>query len=142
MFWKKKTVIRQYGTLPFRRTAEGSVEILLVTSRESRRWVIPRGNPIGRLSPHRSAEQEAFEEAGVSGNLGKTAIGSYTYAKRLRNGRSRPTEVFVFPLKVKNEAQEWPEREERERRWFDPADAAEAVEEPGLKALLRGFRNE
>lgn len=132
-------MIIQYGVVAYRRTEEEGLRILLITSRETRRWVIPRGNPIAGLDPPESAAQEAFEEAGVLGVPGAVSIGVYPYLKRRKSGALLPIEVGVYPLEVTEELDEWPERHERERRWFAPEAAAKAVEEPELKALLLAF---
>lgn len=113
--------------------------ILLITSRDTGRWVIPKGNPIRGLAPHQAAAHEAFEEAGISGIPCPTALGSYHYDKRRRRAIRR-TEVAVFPLAVLRQFDDWPERAERQARWFTPAQAAGAVDEPELKALLASFR--
>jgi 8-oxo-dGTP pyrophosphatase MutT (NUDIX family) len=130
----------QYAALPWRRAADGGVEILLITSRETRRWVIPKGWPIKGLKPGPSAAQEAFEEAGVSGALGRKPVGVYHYDKRLRTGRLQHVRVFVHALEVQAEADAWPEKGQRDRRWTNPAEAAELVDEPQLKTLLADFR--
>ena len=119
--------------------ADAAVRVLLVTSRESRRWVIPKGNPVSGLTPHASAAVEAEEEAGVRGLICPTALGSYRYRKRRRNGASLMFDVDVFPLAVSTELPSWKEEAERERRWFSLADAAAAVEEPDLRDLIRSF---
>ena len=129
----------QYAALPWRRRADGAVEVLLVTSRETRRWVIPKGNPIRNLKPGPSAAQEAFEEAGVRGQVRGKAVGLYHYDKRLRSGRSQHVRVFVHPLEVREELAAWPEQAQREREWVTPAEAAERVDERELKNLLAGF---
>jgi 8-oxo-dGTP pyrophosphatase MutT (NUDIX family) len=128
-------LITQYGAMPWRATASG-VELLLITSRETRRWVVPRGNVIKGLEPHMSAAQEAWEEAGIRGRTAAEPLGLYHYQKRLRLGRTVPAEVHLFPLEVTEELDEWPEKGQRVRRWFEPASAAEAVDEPELKALI------
>jgi 8-oxo-dGTP pyrophosphatase MutT (NUDIX family) len=129
-------MIRQYGVLAYDPAAEGGPRLLLITSRETGRWVIPRGNPIRGLSPFESAAQEAFEEAGVRGEVEDVALGSYRYEKRRPDGPSMPAEVEVFALAVRELLDDWPEKAQRERRWFGPAEAAEAVDELELKALL------
>lgn len=131
-------MITQFGVLAYRKV-EGGHEILLITSRDTRRWVIPRGNPIAGLSPHRSAAREAFEEAGLIGTVGESAIGAYEYQKRRKDGSFTPAEVQVFPLEFVEQKQDWPERAEREWRWLSPAEAAAAVDEPGLKSLILDF---
>jgi predicted phosphate transport protein (TIGR00153 family) len=113
----------------------------MVTSRETKRWVLPKGNLVTGLSPHASAAHEAEEEAGVIGAACPTKIGSYAYRKKLRNGASLMVEVDVFPIAVTKELDEWEEQDERERRWFSLADAANAVNEPDLGDLLRSFRS-
>jgi len=129
--------------LPYRSEGDGpetSIRILLVTSRESKRWVIPKGNAAPGLEPHAAAALEAEEEAGVIGWVCPTALGSYRYRKRRRNGASLMVDVEVFPLAVSGELGQWKESHERERRWFSLADAADAVEEPDLRELIRSFR--
>ena len=113
--------------------------MLLITSRETQRWVVPRGNVIRGLEPHMSAAQEAYEEAGIRGRMGTEPLGVYRYEKRLRLGRVVPAEVHLYPLEVTEELEEWPERHQRQRRWFAPAAAAEAVDEPELKSLIRAM---
>lgn len=112
----------------------------MITSRETRRWVIPKGNPIRNLSPHQSAAHEAFEEAGLSGIACPYKLGSYEYDKKRRRGGSKRLTVDVFPLSVIGQSENWPEMHEREQRWFTPAAAARAVDEPELKALILSFR--
>jgi hypothetical protein len=112
---------------------------LLITSRESKRWVIPKGNGMGGLAPHTAASVEAEEEAGVRGPVCPTPLGSYQYRKKRRNGASLMLDVDVFPLCVTQELDSWKESHERERRWFTLADAAEAVEEADLADLIRSF---
>ena len=114
--------------------------MLLITSRDTGRWVVPRGNPIDGLTPAESAAQEAFEEAGVRGPVDPAPLGAYSYSKRRRNGVSVPTEVQLFAMRVSDELEEWPERSQRERRWFSPEEAAQAVDEPDLRALLMSLR--
>ena len=113
--------------------------LLLVTSRDTRRWVIPKGNRVLGMAPHVAAAKEAFEEAGVVGDASPASLGSYSYWKRLRDGRYKRASVAVFPLAVHSEADEWPEAGQRERRWFSLAEAIEVVEEEDLKALVAAF---
>ena len=127
----------QLAALPWRNAA--SPEILLITSRETRRWVIPKGWPMVGLSAPEAAAREAFEEAGVEGDIDATAIGCFGYWKELREGRLKAVDVDVFPLRVAKELDEWPERGERTRRWFPKDEAAEAVDELELWSLIRGF---
>ena len=132
-------MITQYGVIAYDIPEGGSHRILLITSRETRRWVVPRGNPIPGLSRWHSAAQEAFEEAGVTGPVATGESGSYRYKKRRRGGDFASCTVALFPLLVESEHADWPERRERTRRWCTPAEAAELVEEPGLAQLILDF---
>lgn len=128
--------------MPYRATGDGAdaaIQILLITSRESKRWVIPKGNPAPGASPHQGAASEAEEEAGVLGPVCPTPLGSYRYRKRRRNGASLMVDVEVFPLAVSRELEGWKEAKERERRWFSLSEAADAVEEEDLRELIRSF---
>ncbi|WP_269083386.1 DUF47 family protein [Sphingomonas sp. Leaf357] len=128
--------------MPYRtegNAAESGVRILLVTSRETKRWVIPKGNLMSGLGPHAAALQEAEEEAGVSGPVCPTPLGSYRYRKKRGSGASLMIDVDVFPLAVTREFPKWKEQDQRERRWFTLAEAAGAVEEPDLRDLIRSF---
>ena len=133
-------MITQYGVLAWKESDGGGRQVLLITSRDTRRWVIPRGNPIAGLSPSEAAAQEAWEEAGVRGETGPDPIGAYLYDKRRLDGSSVPAEVRVFSMRVRQESEVWPEAHERERQWFEPAEAAAAVDEPELRELLTSFR--
>jgi 8-oxo-dGTP pyrophosphatase MutT (NUDIX family) len=130
----------QFAAVPWRRNADGEVEILLITSRETRRWVIPKGWPIKGISSAKSAAREAFEEAGVGGKVRKRPVGTYHYDKRLKNGRLQHVRVAVFPLQVEREADAYPEAGQREKLWLPPAEAARQVDEPELMVLLATFR--
>jgi 8-oxo-dGTP pyrophosphatase MutT (NUDIX family) len=132
-----KTSPMQYAALPWRR--EARVEIMLVTSRETYRWVIPKGWPMRGLSGALSAAREAFEEAGIEGEIDSRAIGAYPYVKRMKDGEMRPLTVEVFPFLVRTELEEWPEKDERQRRWFTVQEAAFAVDEYELSQLILRF---
>src|SRR3954471_13026149 len=128
----------QCAALPLSR--EGAeLRVMLVTSRETRRWVIPKGWVEKRHSPAAQAAQEAFEEAGVRGRVAKAPIGRYAYPKRLANGKQVTCEVEVFPLEVERLLEDWPEKTQRERRWFTLAEAAAAVQEGALGRLMLGL---
>ena len=128
----------QYAALPFRPGPHG-VELLLITSRETRRWVIPKGWPMKGKTPHEAARIEAHEEAGLDGQIAERPVGKYRYVKRLKSGKDRQVEVQVFPLRVSHEGDDWPEKEQRVRRWGPPAEAAALVVEPELKVLIMAF---
>ncbi len=129
---------RQSAALPMLDTPEGP-RLVLITSRETRRWVVPKGWIEPREPPHRSAAREAFEEAGLAGEAEATPCGRYEYAKKLARGTLAPTEVLVFRFRVTALLDHWPERRERERRLFAPAEAAALVAEPELAVLIRSL---
>lgn len=136
----RRSSIDQFAALPYRIEADGRAQVMLITSRQTRRWVIPKGNPIADLAPHEAAAYEAFEEAGVRGIPCPTPLGNFSYVKRRRIRQDRTLTVTVFPLAVVGQVEDWPERHQRETRWFELADAADAVEEPELKSLISAFR--
>jgi 8-oxo-dGTP pyrophosphatase MutT (NUDIX family) len=125
---------QQYAALPWRRREV--LEILLITSRETRRWVIPKGWPMEGLSAAESAAQEAYEEAGIRGTMAETSMGQYGYNKRQRGGGKKRFRVDVFAMEVTEVLDLWPEAHERQRQWLSPEDAAARVHEPELAALI------
>ncbi len=126
---------RQVAALAWRPTPSG-VDVLLVTSRTTRRWVLPKGWPVKGKSMAESAAQEAFEEAGVWGPAAEQPIGSYGYDKVLSDGTALPCTVDVFPIRVQGLLATWPEVTERRRRWYSAMAAAGQVAEPELSRLL------
>lgn len=133
---RTKSVGIQYAALPYRIVGR-RLEVLLITSRETRRWVIPKGWPMSGLKPHQTAAVEAAEEAGVEGEIEATAIGSYRYLKRIKDGMTIPTQVIVFPLLVQKQADHWREQDQRQVHWLAYRQAAARVTEPNLKRLIR-----
>ena len=127
----------QYAALPYRPGKK--LQILLITSRETRRWVIPKGWPMKRRSAAETAAREALQEAGVKGNISDQSVGFYRYLKRRPDGGFWLCDVEVFPLEVTHEEDTWREHDERTRRWCSVKQAAEAVDEPELKALIKHF---
>jgi len=113
--------------------------VMLVTSRERGRWVLPKGWMKKRLTGAQLAALEAYEEAGLVGKVTRRSIGSYNYHKRMGDGSIVACDVDVFPMRVAELLDDWPERAERQRRWFTLSEAADAVEEPDLAQLLRGL---
>ncbi len=115
-------------------------EVLLITSRGTGRWILPKGWPMADKPAPQAAAQEAWEEAGVKdATLETTPIGQYSYDKELDNGTVTPCQATVFPLEVRELSDNFPESHERNRTWVRPNEAAEMVAEPGLKRLLRNF---
>jgi len=125
----------QYGALPYR-TGDG-LEILLITSRETGRWVIPKGWPIKGKSASVTAAKEALQEAGLQGEIGKRPLGAYVYMKFLKSGEGRACKVRVFALKVTGQKEVWREKGQRTVAWFSWEDAAAAVQERALSRLIR-----
>ena len=126
---------RQVAALPLREAKDGALEILLVTSRDTGRWIIPKGWPSKRLKDCKAAAREARQEAGVKGKIFRKAIGTYRYIKRELDNDAL-IEVRVFLLKVSKHYKRWPEHRERRRAWFDIEDAASRVSDPELSSLI------
>ena len=129
----------QVAALPWRLGKKGTIEIMLVTSRDTRRWVLPKGWPEGEESLSEAAAREAQEEAGILGRIATTELGSYYYGKRLTTELERRCQVLVFPLEVRKTAEKWPEKKRRTRQWFEATEAASVVQEPDLAELIAGF---
>ncbi|HEY7979312.1 MAG TPA: NUDIX hydrolase [Rhizomicrobium sp.] len=134
----KKAASAQYAALPYRETANG-LEFLLITTRRTRRWIVPKGWPMDGRAPHAAAAREALEEAGVSGETGDKPIGSYRYFKERKTGELVPCKVDVFALKVKMQRKNWAEKDARELRWCLLSEALTCVGEPGLRQIIRRF---
>jgi len=130
---------RQVGALPFRKTPRGEIEVLLITSRETGRFIIPKGWPMKGLSDPDAAAREAYEEAGVVGKIQRKPVGNYLYWKRLERAFDL-LKVEVYPLEVRKQRADWPEKNSRKSGWLTRQDAATLVDEPGLIALLNKFR--
>lgn len=115
-------------------------EVLMITSRDTGRWIIPKGWPMrGKDSPE-AALQEAWEEAGVRNSTAKSdPIGRYTYDKVKESGLAVPVETYVYPVAVKDLADDFPEAQERTRKWMRPDEAANHVRERELKSILRAL---
>lgn len=128
-------IVQQYGALPFQ-VRDGALMVLLVTTRGTGRWIIPKGNPEKNLKPHEVAKQEAFEEAGVVGRVRRKRLGTFRFLKSADQGPPALCAVDVYPLAVDQELDEWPERGMRQREWMTPGQAAMRVGEPGLIELF------
>ncbi|GGE05394.1 NUDIX hydrolase [Aureimonas endophytica] len=123
------------AALPLRLSEAGRPELLVVTSRETRRWIVPKGWPMKGLKDHKAAAIEALEEAGVRGTMLRRAAGHYSYWRRTRTD-FRLTDVVAYALKVETVLAEWKEREQREARWANLLDAADLVADPELSTLI------
>jgi 8-oxo-dGTP pyrophosphatase MutT (NUDIX family) len=133
---RKGKAIVQVAALPFRRGEDGGVEFMLLTSRATQRFVLPKGWPMKGRSLATAAAREAEEEAGISGRRAKRPIGRYRYWKRL-SAAFAPITVAVYPLHVDRQRAKWPEMRARSRAWVSPAQAALLVDEPDLIDLFR-----
>lgn len=133
---KKGERIRQVAAIPFRLREDGRLDVLLVTSRTTRRFIVPKGWPMKGKSGRKAATIEAQEEAGVLGNALKQPAGTYSYWKRMANRFVR-VDVVVYLLEVTEEMADWREAANRQRAWLPAADAALLIDEPELSTLLR-----
>jgi 8-oxo-dGTP pyrophosphatase MutT (NUDIX family) len=130
---------RQVAALPYVKQKDG-IQVLLVTSRETGRLVLPKGWTERGMKDAAAAAQEAFEEAGVKGNVSSKPIGNYNYTKIIGPGFALACSVDVYPLEVRKHLKDWPEKSQRERLWFTPSEAALRVAEPALADILRRFK--
>jgi 8-oxo-dGTP pyrophosphatase MutT (NUDIX family) len=130
---------RQVAALPYVKQKDG-LQVLLVTSRETGRLVLPKGWTELGMKDASAAAQEAFEEAGVKGNVSSKPIGNYNYTKIIGPGFALACSVDVYPMEVKKQLKDWPEKSQRERLWLTLAEAALRVAEPGLADILRRFK--
>lgn len=133
-------VISQIGALCMRNGDSGP-EVLLITTRASGRWIIPKGWPIDGLDAHKVAEREAWEEAGVRGKADRRPFGYFTYLKGVENGRRVPSVVAVYRLTVDSTARKFPEKGERTIEWHSVSSASAKVEIPELRQLIASLAN-
>lgn len=128
--------LRQVAALPWRREADGSLSVLLITSRTNGKWMLPKGWPMEGLSDAQAAAQEALEEAGVTGVISDAPLGSYLYLRIEDDGQTSPAQAVIYSLEVSNELGKWDEKGQRRRRWFTVEKAAERVYERDLRRFL------
>jgi 8-oxo-dGTP pyrophosphatase MutT (NUDIX family) len=134
----KGETIRQVAAIPYRLDERGELQVMLVTSRETKRFIVPKGWPMKGKSGRKAATIEAEEEAGVTGTALSTPAGTYFYWKRLSNRFVR-VKVVVYLLEVREERANWRERKARQRAWLSPAEAALLIDEPELSTLVRNL---
>ena len=135
---QKRNARSQFGALCYRIT-DGKIQVLLITSRRTQRWILPKGWPENGMTPGESAANEAMEEAGVTGKINERPLGVYYYEKNVENGENYPCIVTIYALKVKKKWVDYQEKSERRRKWFSQKGAAKRVLEPGLALLIKSF---
>lgn len=135
------TAAHQAGVITYR-IENGRVEVLLITSRETKRWIIPKGNISRSKTAAEAAAQEAYEEAGIRGRFdSEMPLGFYMYFKVRDDKTTTPTSVEVYLLRAESQAKKWPEKGERKLAWLPVAEAIEKIEEPGVVPLLKRLRD-
>ncbi len=126
----------QTGAIPWRRGEDGAVEVLLVTGRRSGRWLIPKGWPMLGRTLAAAAAQEAWEEAGVRGRVGRKPVGTFRHGKQHPVLGEIEVAIVVHGLAVERELPGWPERGQRQRQWFSAKEAAAQVQSSALAHLI------
>jgi len=130
----------QYAALPWRAT-EDAIEILLVTTLKTGRWIVPKGWPLAGCSPSESAASEALEDAGVLGEVAPKSLGSFLYNKRRKSGEVTHCKVHVYPMRVVRQRRSWAEKRARQTCWCSPEEALARVSDAGLRRLIARFAN-
>jgi 8-oxo-dGTP pyrophosphatase MutT (NUDIX family) len=133
-----KQEVRQFAALPFHVGPSGDTSIYLVTARGSGRWIIPKGNPIRGLAPHKVAAREAYEEAGLLGRIGRDCIGSFEFDRR-RDGAHTVCRVEVYALDVERQVRHWAEARQRTVRRCNLGTALQLLTTPDLSNLIEQF---
>lgn len=128
----------QYGALPWRRTPDG-LQVLLITTRNTHRWIVPKGWPEAGHTPQECAALEAYEEAGVTGAVTDHAIGAFNHKKQLKSGQMINCRIRVYGMEVSEIAGDWPEKNARRTKWFPVQEALTLVDDPGLRRIIAKF---
>ncbi|HEY9021138.1 MAG: NUDIX hydrolase [Paracoccaceae bacterium] len=134
----KSDVRTQFAALCYR-VVKDKTQILLVTSRGSGRWIVPKGWPMDGVTPARAAMTEAWEEAGVEGQSIDVCLGMFSYSKMLGPDALLPCVAMVYPVRVRELAADYPESGMRQRKWFSQKKAAKAIQEPELAQIIKSF---
>ncbi|MDH3666420.1 MAG: NUDIX hydrolase [Paracoccaceae bacterium] len=129
------SVEQQFGAVPYRRGA-GGLEFLLITSRRTGRWIFPKGGKMPFLSASDTAAEEAYEEAGVRGSVETRPLGSYRDIKIREDGETM-IEVDMYPMMVEEELLDWPEKDQRRRRWVGLDEATILLSHPELVTIVK-----
>jgi 8-oxo-dGTP pyrophosphatase MutT (NUDIX family) len=136
----KRETRTQFAALPYRMLKKDKLEVMLISSLDTGRWIIPKGWPVDGLRPSEAAAKEAWEEAGIRGRVSDEVLGLYSYSKWLDEELSIPCIVVVFGLEVSHCDDVFPEAGKRKTRWFTPKKAALRVDEPELKQIIAAFK--
>lgn len=131
-----KKAKEQIAALPLRWNDDDQVEVLMITSRDTGRWVVPKGWTMKDVKPWAAAAIEALEEAGAKGHIAREVFGTYSYDKILDDATAQPCRVKVYPMIVEKLKTDWKEKDQRTRKWFSLSEAAELVDEPELSDML------
>ena len=134
---QKRELRTQFGALCYR-IRKDKVQVLLITSRTNKKWIIPKGWPMDNTTPAETAAREAYEEAGVEGKVRAICLGIYSRTGDMLRGEL-PCVVALFPLKVKRMLTGYPEMQQRKRKWFSLKKAASLVDNPELGQIIKGF---
>jgi len=127
---------RQVAILPWRLERDGTLSIMLITSRTNSKWMLPKGWPIAGKTDAQAAAQEALEEAGIEGEVQEAPLGSYYYVKMFDDGSTKPAQAIIFSMRVTSQRRKWPEMLERRRKWYRAQKAAKMAFEPDLARFL------
>jgi 8-oxo-dGTP pyrophosphatase MutT (NUDIX family) len=130
---------KQYAALPYR-VGKSEIRILLITTRRTGNWSVPKGWPMKGCKPSKTAAREAFEEAGIRGRIGASKVGRFKHRKTL-GSKTVKCAVDVFPLAVRDKLHDWPEKKQRRRKWFTAREAADIVKHKGLRRAIHEVRN-
>jgi 8-oxo-dGTP pyrophosphatase MutT (NUDIX family) len=133
----KSDVRSQFAALCYRIRGD-KVQVLLITSRGSGRWILPKGWPVDAMTPAASAAREAWEEAGVRGKVFDRCLGLYSYSKSV-GGAGLPIVAMIYPVRVETLADTYPEQGQRVRKWYSQKKAAKQVAQPELARIIKDF---
>ena len=128
----------QYAALPWRQT-NGALEVLLITTLRTGRWIVPKGWPLADVAPCDCAAREALEEAGLTGEIASEPFGAFRYAKQKKSGDSVTCRVEVFTMEVAHQRRSWAEKDRRHLAWCPVSEAMKRVGDPGLRRLIAKF---
>lgn len=135
---RKNDIRTQFAALCYRKKA-GKLQVLIITSRRTGRWIVPKGWPVPEQSPTEAVATEAWEEAGVKGEVFSQPIGIFSYVKEIDDAPDLPCVALVYPLKAQKVERDYPERAERKRMWVSRKKAAEMVDSQELARLIKSF---